>query len=54
MTGSGQKIRRSQKMIGGLAVVVLLWVGGCGEFFAQKLTDFRSEVILNEVVIRLS
>jgi len=51
MTSSSQKISRSQKMIGDLAVVVVLWVGGCGEFFAQKLSDLRAEGTLNETVI---
>ena len=49
MNSSSQKISRSRRIIGALAVVVMLWICGCGDFFAEKPTELRVESILSDL-----
>ena len=52
LRGAGRakrRITRSQKIIGGLAVVVMLGICGCGDFFAEKPTELQAESILREI-----
>ena len=49
MSGSSRRISRSQRIVGGLAVVVMLWICGCGDFFAEKPTELQAESILTDL-----
>jgi len=49
MRGSGQKFSRSQRLIVALAVVVTLWIGGCGDFITGKTAGRESNSILDEL-----
>jgi len=49
MDSSSWNISCSQKVIGSLAVVVLLCICGCEEFFAQKPTELQVESMLSDL-----
>lgn len=46
---SRRKISLSRRTFGALVVVVMLWICGCGEFFAQKPTELLVESILSDL-----
>ena len=39
----------SQKIIGVLAAAVMLWIGGCGDFFEKKTTELETRRTLDEL-----
>lgn len=49
MRRSGQKFSRSQILIVALAVVVTLWIGGCGDFVPYKTAGRESNSILDDL-----
>jgi hypothetical protein len=49
MRGSGQKFSRSQRFVVSLAVVFMLWIGGCGDFITGKTAGRESNSILDEL-----
>jgi type II secretory pathway component GspD/PulD (secretin) len=49
MRDSSGKISRKQKIIGVLAVMVMLFICGCEDFFAQKPTEVQSRSIIREL-----
>ncbi len=49
MSGNSLKIGLGQSIIGGLAIVVLLLISGCGDFFAHKATELQAEAILRDI-----
>lgn len=49
MSNSSRKITGNQRTIGALVVGVMLWICGCGDFFAEKPVEVQTEAILNEV-----
>lgn len=49
MRSGSRKFSRNQAIISGLAMMAVLWIGGCGDFFAEEPTEFQTERILNEV-----
>ena len=49
MTKNSPQISLTRKIIGSLAVIVMLWICGCGDFFAEKATELQSRVILRDI-----
>ena len=49
MTSSGQNVNRSQWLIAGVTVAVLLLVGGCGDFLGGKTTGLQSQSIIRDL-----
>ncbi|MFB0524370.1 MAG: hypothetical protein ACETVZ_02445 [Phycisphaerae bacterium] len=49
MGGSSRKISSGQILIGVLAVMVVFWVGGCGDFFASKPAGLQSQAIIDDL-----
>jgi len=49
MNNGSRKSSCSQKIIGGLAAGVMIFIGGCGDFFAQKPSEIEAQALLNEV-----
>ena len=49
MSGNGRKISSSRWIMGGIAVVVALWICGCGDFFATKPTELQSQSIIGDL-----
>ncbi len=49
MTSSGQNVNRSQWLIAGVTVAVLLLVGGCGDFLGGKTTSLQSQSIIRDL-----
>jgi len=49
MRSGGRKFSRNQAIISVLAVMAVLWIGGCGDFFAEEPIEIQTERILNEV-----
>lgn len=48
--GNGRlKWRRGQRLVRGLAATVVIFAGGCGDFFAQKPAEIETQTILNEI-----
>ena len=46
---SSQKITNSQRFLGSVAVMVMLWICGCGDFFAAKPVEIQTREILTEL-----
>ena len=49
MTISGQNVNRSQWLIAGVTVAVVLLVGGCGDFLGGKTTGLQSQSIIRDL-----
>ncbi len=49
MNKGSRKSSCGQRIIGGLAAGVVIFVGGCGDFFAQKPAEIETQTILNEL-----
>jgi Flp pilus assembly secretin CpaC len=49
MTSSGQNVNRSQWLIAGVTVAVVLLVGGCGDFLGGKTTGLQSQSIIRDL-----
>ena len=49
MTSSGQNVNRSQWLIAGVTVAVMLLVGGCGDFLGGKTTGLQSQSIIRDL-----
>ncbi len=49
MTSSGQNVNRSQWLIAGVTVAVVLLVGGCGDFLGGKTTSLQSQSIIRDL-----
>ena len=49
MSGSGLKISCSRSIVGFGAVIGMLWICGCGDFFAQRPTERQAESILSDL-----
>jgi len=49
MSDRGPKSSRVQRIIGGLAVIIVLCVCGCGDFFDKKPTEIETRQILDEL-----
>ncbi len=49
MSGSGQKVSCGQRLIAAAAMVVMLWVGGCGDILGQKSTGAQAESIIRDL-----
>ncbi len=49
MTSSGQNVSRSQWLIVAMIVVVVLLVGGCGDFLGGKTTSLQSQSIIRDL-----
>jgi len=49
MDYGGHKLGRSRIVVATAAAMALLWVGGCGEFLAQKPTGVQAQSIINEL-----
>ena len=49
MTKNSPQISLTRKIIGSLAVIVMLWICECGDFFAEKATELQSRVILRDI-----
>jgi len=49
MTSSDQNVNRSQWLIAGVTVAVLLLVGGCGDFLGGKTTSLQSQSIIRDL-----
>ncbi len=49
MTSSGQNVNRSQWLIAGVTVAVVLLVGGCGDFIGGKSTSLQSQSIIRDL-----
>jgi Flp pilus assembly secretin CpaC len=49
MTSSGQNVNRSQWLIAGMTVAVVLLVGGCGDFLGGKTTGLQSQSIIRDL-----
>ncbi|MFC1738330.1 type II secretion system protein GspD [Planctomycetota bacterium] len=49
MFNTSQKISRPQKIIGGLAILAILWIAGCGDFFDRKPTEIETRRTLDEL-----
>ena len=49
MANSSPKNNRTQRIVLGLVVVAMLFVCGCGDFFAEKPTEIQSQLMLNEI-----
>jgi len=49
MGNTSNKITHSQKIIGFFAVITILSICGCGEFFDEKATEIQSKSILSDL-----
>lgn len=49
MNNDNRKSSCGRAIIGGLAAGVVIFVGGCGDFFAQKPAEIEAQTILNEL-----
>ena len=49
MTSSGQNVNRSQWLIAGMTVAIVLLVGGCGDFLGGKTTGLQSQSIIRDL-----
>lgn len=46
---SSQKITNSQRLLGSVALMVMIWICGCGDFFAAKPIEIQTREILTEL-----
>ena len=49
MTDSSPKIYHAQRIVCGLIVIAMLFVCGCGDFFAEKPIEIQSQLMLNDI-----
>ncbi len=49
MSNGSLEWRCGQKLVRGLAATVVIFAGGCGDFFAQKPAEIETQTILNEL-----
>lgn len=49
MSSSNRKISYGQRLIWAVAIVVVLWIGGCGDFFEKKTTELEVRRTLDEL-----
>jgi len=47
--GKRRRTTCNRGLIGVLATVIMLWMGGCGDYFAEKPVEIQTERILNEI-----
>jgi len=49
MINTKQKLGWSQKIIGGLTILSVLWIASCGDFFDKKATEIETRRTLDEL-----
>ena len=49
MSGNSRRVGIDQGIIGGLVVLSLVWISGCGDFFSHKPIELQTRKVLSEL-----